>query len=129
MPRNLTIGLATIAFIASGYFLFDFGVPNFAINKDKSKQGDTAAVININPKPGEVVVSGVLECTPLKSGLAVGEGQCIMGLKGDDKKFYSLDTTKLEEAFGTQLKSGVMIAGTYVPADTSSSEAGGYLSD
>ena len=52
-----------------------------------------------------------------------------MGLKGDDKKFYSLDTTKVEEAFGTQLKSGVMVAGTYVPADTSSSEAGGYLYD
>lgn len=49
-----------------------------------------------DPKDGEVAVVGTWECLPLASGEEVTKENCLLGVKGDDGKFYALDTSKVE---------------------------------
>ena len=117
------LGLGAVVMVAGGYFLFA-ETPQVAV----TSESNTAAVINIEAGPGEVVVTGVLDCTPLKSGEALAEGQCVMGLRGDDGRFYSLDISNMEDGREGDM-TRVKAVGTYAEADNSSEEVGVYRYD
>lgn len=123
MPRNLAIAVVAIALIGGGYLLKNSGVPQVATNTDAN-----LALVSFEPRTGEIDATGSLACTPYKSGAEIKAGECIMGLRGDDGKFYSLDTTKMENARGENL-SKVRVIGTFVATDTENPEVGDYAYD
>jgi hypothetical protein len=127
MTRNLTIALAAVVIVGGGYFLYKNGTPDLATNS----VSDTAAVVNFEVRTGEVAVTGFFDCTPLKSGEPIKEGECVMGLKGDDGKFYALNTLNMEDARDNKTSNltRVRAVGSFTPADTTNKEVGNYKYD
>ncbi|HRH25601.1 MAG TPA: hypothetical protein PLD99_01440 [Parcubacteria group bacterium] len=123
MPRNLAIAVVAIALIGGGYLLKNSDAPKVVTNTDAN-----LALVSFEPRTGEIDATGVLDCTPHKSGKPVAEGECVMGLKADDGKFYSLDTSKMEDAKGSNLEK-VRVLGTFVATDAENPEVGDYAYD
>ncbi len=124
MPRNLAIAVVAIALIGGGYLLTNDAKPQVAnTNADAN-----LALVTFEARTGEIDATGTLDCTPHKSGKPVAEGECVMGLRADDGKFYSLDTSKMEDAKGETLAK-VRVLGTFVATDAENPEVGDYAYD
>lgn len=125
MSKKIVIGLLVIAVAAGGYVLF----------KDKENGNIGGAVVGpepkyTDPKDGEIAVEGKLGCLPLKSGEAPSDDQCIIGLVGNDGKYYAIDTSKVEIIEkGIGIDTTVRLVGKYAKADTGSEEAGIFSYD
>ena len=124
MPRNLAIAVVAIALIGGGYLLKNNSVPQVVTTPSDTN----LALVSFEARTGEIDATGILECTPHKSGKPVAEGECVMGLKADDGKFYSLDTTNMEDAKGDTLAK-VRVLGTFVATDAENPEVGDYAYD
>ncbi len=124
MQKSLLLGLGSLVLIAGGYLLYR-DVPTLV---QESESVNTASVINFEPREGEISITGVFDCTPKKDNKPILEGECVMGLKGDDGKFYSLDTSTMEDAKGENLVR-VRAIGVFTPADSSNEEVGDYQYD
>lgn len=83
-----------------------------------------------DPRSDEVAIVGKLGCLPLKSGAAPAGDTCIIGLLGDDAKFYALNTSKVEVIEkGINLETPVRLVGSLAKANTSNEEAGIFKYD
>lgn len=117
--KKILAGIALVVIVA-GALLFMGGNGN--------GNGGEAEVDE--PRSGEVAVTGKLGCTPLRSGATPTAAECVLGLQGDDGKFYALDTSKVESTdTGIEPDSEIRIVGTYAPANTSSQEASVFRYD
>ncbi len=121
MPKGLAIAVVAIALIGGGYLLKNGAQPQIAATTGEAN----VALVSFEARTGEIDATGVLDCTPHKSGKPVAEGECVMGLKADDGKFYSLDTSRMEDAKGENL-SKVRVIGTFVPTDEANPEVGDF---
>lgn len=124
MPRNLAIAVVAITLIGGGYLLKNNSVPQVATTPSDTN----LALVSFEARTGEIDATGTLDCTPHKSGKPVAEGECVMGLKADDGKFYSLDTSKMEDAKGSTLEK-VRVLGMLVLTDAENEEVGDYAYD
>lgn len=126
MNNKIILGVVALVVIVGGVYLYK--------NKSSDTSGDVTvtppAVVDANPKPGEIAAIGTIDCLPLQSGKTPTADQCILGLKGDDGKIYALVTSAVEEAEkGIGPNTKVRAIGTYAPADTTSEEAKIYKYD
>lgn len=125
MSKKIVIGLLVIIVAAGGYVLL----------KDKNDGQIGGAVTGeekryTDPQNGEIAVEGKLGCLPLKNGETPSGDTCIVGLVGNDGKYYALDTSKVEIIEkGIDIDTTVRLVGKYTKADTSSEEAGIFSYD
>lgn len=125
MPRNLFVALVAVVVLATGVVIRT-GYDDSGADNNTNEVANTAAVVNFSPRDGEMIVSGSLDCLPLSSGVPLAEGECVMGLRGDDGRFYSLDTLNMEDAWAGGASGRVNVIGSFESADSGNEEAGGY---
>lgn len=118
--KNIIIGLVLVVVLAGIYFYIQRPA-----STDTTGAENAAAVIASDIMPGEVEVVGSLACTPLINGETLDEGECVMGIQGDDGMFYALDTMELEVVEDTNLDGKVRVVGNYSPR-ADSEETGMY---
>lgn len=118
--KNIIIGLILVIILAGVFFYMQRPA-----SRDTGEVENAAAAIASDVMPGEVEVVGSLACTPLVNGEALQEGECVMGLMGDDGMFYALDTMGLEIVEDTNLDGKVRVVGGYSPK-ADSEETGMY---
>ncbi len=128
MNRKLLIA-AVITIILGGIHLLSMNGGATVATSVTNTTAQDAAALQFQPQTGEFIATGVLACTPLKSGAAVPAGECVMGLKGDDGGFYSLDTTNLQNGKLGDMNARMKVIGKFTPTDKNSSEIGNYAYD
>lgn len=126
MSKKIAILLVIIAVAVGGYYLFK--------DRDNGQIGGayTGGVEPkyTDPKEGEIAVEGKLGCLPLKSGETPSGDTCIVGLVGNDAKYYALDTSKVEIIEkGIDIDTTVRLVGKFTKADTGNEEAGIFTYD
>lgn len=126
--NKMVMGIAVVVLIVLGFVLFSGG------DKAPVKEGGVVSEVPkdtvVEPKSGEVVVTGKLGCTPLKSGATPSKDECVLGLVGNDAKFYALDYSKIETAEkGIETSEMVKAVGVFTKVDASSEEAGIFKYD
>lgn len=126
MNTKFITGLVVLVLIIGGFMFF-----NGDANNDGEVTGVPPKEISLtDPKDGEIAVMGKLECVPLKSGVAPSGDNCVIGLHGDDGKFYAMDNSKVEIiGKGLNPEAPVRIVGKYTAVDNSSEEAGIFAYD
>jgi hypothetical protein len=111
--RNpIIVGVLLLILVAGGIYLF------------KSRQNDYGfsqiSDLKTEPKEGEVVVLGTIDCLPASSPIE----DCIKSIKGDDGKVYSMNTVKLNGIENTFKKGDkVRAVGVYQEANTGRDES------
>lgn len=121
--NKVVIGVIVVILVVLGITLFGgdkvSNVDNMADNNSGEKQE-----VSLDLKSGEIAVVGKFGCTPLKSGKTPTKEECVLGLVGDDGKFYSLNTSKVESiGNGVQSAEKIKVIGTYTATNASSEEA------
>lgn len=117
--------MIAVVLLLGGFLLFkgrDAGKIGGSVTSGELKRTD--------PRSGEIVVEGKLGCLPLKSGETPSGDTCIVGLVGNDNKYYAIDTANVEVLEkGIDIDTTVRIIGKYVEADTDNAEAGIFTYD
>jgi hypothetical protein len=123
--NKMVLAALALIVIVAGYAVFrGNGASNGGDVEDEKTE------VTAQPKSGEIAVVGKLACTPLKSGRTPSASECVLGLQGNDGKFYALDTSKVESAEkDIQPTSVIKVIGKYTPANTASEEAGIFRYD
>ena len=128
--NKAVIGVIVVVVIVLGFLLFRGGGDSegaYVGNEDNASDTQT---MSTEPKAGEIAVVGKLACTPLKSGGTPTQEECVLGLMGNDGKFYAIDTSKVESADkNIGPSSDVKIVGTYTAVAPNSEEAGIFRYD
>ena len=120
--NKIVLGVVLIVVVALGLVLFG---GDKAPKTEGGVVGEVTETTNVEPKTGEIAVTGKLGCTPLKSGAQPSADQCVLGLVGSDGKFYALETSKIEMAeSGIEPNSTIKVVGVYTKIDAASEEAG-----
>ncbi|MEK7194178.1 MAG: hypothetical protein AAB660_00620 [Patescibacteria group bacterium] len=127
--NKLVVGVIVVVVILVGFLLFRGG-GNKTTTEIVTDENKAEVVSKAEPKAGEIAVVGKLGCTPLKSGATPTKDECILGLVGDDGKFYAFDTSKIEAADnGIVTDSSIRVIGIFSPVDLASDESGSFKYD
>ncbi|MDB5194679.1 MAG: hypothetical protein JWN50_693 [Parcubacteria group bacterium] len=89
--KNIAIGIFLILAIFAAAFI----IKKATTSSTAPHTIDTTDTVLAQPTAKESVIMGKLNCLSFKSGEAVTDDNCVMGLISDDGKSYALDTTKL----------------------------------
>jgi hypothetical protein len=130
--NKAVLGILVVIIVIGGFFLFKGGSDSMGGENTggSSVVVDNADSIDTAPKSGEVALMGKFGCTPLKSGATPTQAECVLGLMGDDGKFYALDTSKVEQLdANVGPESGLKVVGVMTPVDANSEEAGIFKYD
>ncbi len=124
--------IIVVIVLVAGYFLFHGGNSSSTsnTNTNTSQTSGNTQTVSTTPQAGEVSVVGKLACTPLKSGATPTADQCLLGLQGNDGKFYALDTTKVASTDNNITPDSTVVAvGTFTASDPNNTESGIYKYD
>lgn len=121
---------AVVVVVVVGWAVWHYSGSAPSTDTGTNTQTEQPAVVDLNPKSGEIAVTGKLDCLPLKSGATPTSDNCIIGVKGDDGKIYALNTGSIESFDkGITQESSVKAIGAYAPADQTSDVAKIYKFD
>ncbi len=127
--NKVVLGVIVVVLVVLGVTLFG-GDKEEVENVNTGGNNEQSEEVSVKPRSGEVLVTGKFGCTPLKSGATPTAAQCVLGLMGDDGKFYALDTSNIESAASNiDGNSSLKIVGVYTAINTSSEEAGVFKYD
>ena len=128
MSTNKIIGVVVVlVLIIGGLMYFNRGDSDYAGEATGVAPKETSAS---DPREGEKAFVGKLECVPLKTGATPSGDNCVIGLHGDDGKFYAMDNSKVEIiGKGLNPEGKVRIVGKYTATDSASEEAGIFAYD
>lgn len=127
LKNKFVAGLIVLIVVVGGWMLLKGGnteepVGGAFVGTEEPKFTD--------PKENEIAVVGKFGCLPLKDGSTPEGDECIIGLLGDDSKFYAIDNSKVEVIEkGINLETSVRLVGVFAKTDTSSEEAGIFKYD
>jgi hypothetical protein len=126
MSNKIIIGVVAVIVIGGAWYFMSRGDEQIggAVTSPEQETKYT------DPQSGEVALEGKLACTPLKSGEAVDADECVIGLQGNDGKFYALDTSAIEIiSKGIDTNTNVRAVGSLTKVDSGSEEAGIFAYD
>lgn len=116
--KNKLIIAAAAILIVGGFFLFKSDSTSDEIAKDL--EGDV--------EQGEMIVKGEIACLPYRSATP-GQG-CVKGVKGDDGKFYALNSIAVRNIENSMEEGTEVTAiGVFEEADTTVNDSSVFRYD
>lgn len=128
--KTLWVVVVIVVVLVGLYMLMGGSSSNNApSNTNTNTTGQNTQQTDATPQAGEVAVDGRFNCLPLKGGKTPTADNCVLGIQGDDGKFYALDTSKIQSTDPNISAQGkVHAVGTLTPA-SSNAEAGNLMYD